>query len=266
MRHQYIEGFQAAFQPPSHDVHDVFAGSQKRFFMGALSANTVETGCTHRCPGNGGAARRLGPGFLTQWSPDPAAQREISPGSTPIRLSCTSYRLRYDRMRDIGDHIRELKALGYTAAESGDEWYQVTESQITELNDALRENDFLYYTIHVFCNDIHPDPAIKEENYRRRIRSIETAARLGLKFVVSHTGSKSLHAANYPYRDSWTRAVWDESVAAMKRLVNDTAGLPVDLAVGALNPTNIINPMAHVRLREDVGSDRIRFVSIPRTC
>ena len=109
-----------------------------------------------------------GEDFLTQWSPGPDSQREVIAGSTPVRLSCTSYRLRYERMSDIDAHIKELKALGYTAAESGDEWYQATDSQITELNDALRENDFLYYTIHVFCNDIHPDPVKKEENYRRR--------------------------------------------------------------------------------------------------
>ena len=205
-----------------------------------------------------------GDDFLTQWSPGPEAQRKITAGSTPVRLSCTSHRLMYDRMGDIDAHIKELKELGYTAAESGDEWYQITDSQITELNDALRENDFLYYTIHVFCNDIHPDPVRKEENYKRRIRSIETAARLGLKFVVSHTGGKNPRAANSPHRDNWTKAVWDESVAAMKRLVNDTPGYPVDLAVEALNPTNINNPIAHVRLKEDVGSDRIKVCLDPQ--
>ncbi len=205
-----------------------------------------------------------GEDFLTQWSPGPDSQREVIAGSTPVRLSCTSYRLRYERMSDIDAHIKELKALGYTAAESGDEWNQATDSQITELNDALRENDFLYYTIHVFCNDIHPDPVKKEENYRRRIRSIETAARLGLKYVVSHTGGKNPKAANYPHKDNWTKAVWDESVETMKRLINATAGIPVDLAVEAINPTTINNPMAHVRLKEEVGSDRIKVCLDPQ--
>ena len=205
-----------------------------------------------------------GDDFLTQWSPGTDAQRFVTAGPTPVRLSCTAHRLRYNRMGDIDAHIKELKALGYTAAESGDEWHQATDSQITELNDALKANDFQYYTIHVFCNDIHPDPAKKEENYRRRVRSIEAAARLGLKYVVSHTGGKSPKAANYPHKDNWTKAVWDESVEAMKRLINDTAGYPVDLAVEALNPTNINNPLAHVRLKEEVGSDRIKVCLDPQ--
>ncbi|MFC1552396.1 sugar phosphate isomerase/epimerase family protein [Candidatus Latescibacterota bacterium] len=206
----------------------------------------------------------FGEDFLTQWGPGPDAERVTTAGLTPVRLSCTSYRLRYDRMGDIDAHIKELKALGYTAAESGDEWHQVTDSQIRELNDALKDNDFMYYTIHVFCNDIHPDPAKKEENYIRRVRSIEAAARLGLKFVVSHTGGKNTRAANSPHKDNWTKAVWDESVEAMKRLVKATEGYPVDLAVEALNPTNINNPMAHVRLKEDVGSDRIKVCLDPQ--
>ncbi len=202
--------------------------------------------------------------FLTQWSPGPDSKRVITAGATPVRLSCTMHRLRYDRMGDIDAHIKELKALGYTAAESGDEWYQITDSQIRELNDALKANDFLYYTIHVFCNDIHPNPAKKEENYKRRVRSIETAARLGLKFVVSHTGGKNTRAANSPHKDNWTKEVWEESVAAMKRLIDSTEGYPVDLAVEALNPTNINNPLAHVKLKEDVGSDRIKVCLDPQ--
>ncbi len=202
--------------------------------------------------------------FLTQWSPVPDANRAITAGTTHIRLSCTRHCLEYNRMGDIDAHIKELKALGYTAAESSDEWYQVTDSQIRELNDALKANDFLYYTIHVFCNDIHPDPERKEANFKRRVRSIETAARLGLKFVVSHTGGKNPRAANSPHRDNWTKAVWDEAVAAMQRLVKATEGYPVDLAVEALNPTHINNPMAHVRLKEEVGSNRIKVCLDPQ--
>ena len=205
-----------------------------------------------------------GQDFLTQWSPGPGAQREIAAGMTPVRLSCTSYHLEYSRMADLDAHVKELKALGYTAAESSDEWYQATDSEISELKDVLRENDFLYYTIHVFLNDIDPDPERKEANYRRRIRSIETAARLGLKYVVSHTGGKNPRAANSPHRDNWTEAVWKESVEAMQRLINDTPGYPVDLAVEALNPTNINNPWAHVKLREDVGSDRLKVCLDPQ--
>ncbi len=48
-----------------------------------------------------------GEDFLTQWSPGPDSQREVITGSTPVRLSCTSYRLRYERMSDIDAHIKE---------------------------------------------------------------------------------------------------------------------------------------------------------------
>ncbi|MFC1489892.1 sugar phosphate isomerase/epimerase family protein [Candidatus Latescibacterota bacterium] len=239
----------------------------------ALAASAVAAGglmassCAQTTPETSPQAELsnvYGEDYLTQWSPGPDADRVVTAGSTPVRLSCTSYHLEYGRLGDIDAHINELKALGYTAAESSDEWYQATDSQIRELNDALKAHDFMYYTIHVFCNDIDPDPVRKEANYKRRIRSIETAARLGLKYVVSHTGGKNPRAANSPHKDNWTKAVWDESVEAMKRLISSTEGYPVDLAVEALNPTNINNPMAHVRLKEDVGSDRLKVCLDPQ--
>ena len=50
----------------------------------------------------------------------------------------------------------------------------------------------------------------------------------------------------------------------MKEIMKATAGSKVNLGIEALNPTNINNPQAHVRLKEDVGDDRIKVTFDPQ--
>ena len=149
-----------------------------------------------------------GADFLTQWSPPEYLKRDLTPGNTPIRLSCTAYRISYEKNTPIEDRVKNIRDMGYTACEAGEEWTQATDSEIVELKEVLKKYDVQFYTIHVFRNNIHPDLTIRKENHRKTIAAIEAAERIGLKFIVSHIGSCSPERANFPHRDNWTKETW----------------------------------------------------------
>ena len=101
-----------------------------------------------------------------QWSPPEDVKRDLTPGPSPIRISSGNYGLRLPRAagrrggasrggnaaqpQSIGDVIRRIREAGYTAAEAGgNSMNNLTDSQIRELQAALKEYDVEFYTIHV---------------------------------------------------------------------------------------------------------------------
>ena len=203
--------------------------------------------------------------YLYPWSPPADFKRDLTPGSTPVRLSCSAHSLTYIKDMNIPERVKSVRDNGYTAAEAGgDSWKEVTDSEIRELNDALGEHDVWFYTLHMCINNIHPDLAERKKINKTIARQVETADRLGLKFVVTHTGSCAAGRATLPHKDNWTAKAWKDSVEAMKQILSDTSGSKVALAVEALNCCNINNPRAHVKLKEDVGDDRIKVTLDPQ--
>lgn len=203
--------------------------------------------------------------YLYPWSPPDDLKRDLTPGNTPIRLSCNAYSLSYRKDMDIPARVKNIRDNGYTAAEGGGEtWKDAGDAEIRELKDALREHDVLFYTLHMCINNIHPDLSERRKINARVARQVETADRLGLSFVVSHTGSCANGSATLPHRDNWSAKAWKASVEAMKQILKDTSGSKVALAIEALNCSNINNPRAHVKLKEDVGDDRIKVTLDPQ--
>jgi len=113
-----------------------------------------------------------GEDFLTQWSPPPGPKPSVKPGTVPIRLSCASYRIRYNSETPVEERVRAIREAGYTACESSDDWRAASDTEIRELQDALKKYDVWYYGIHVFLNNIHPDPESRQNNIRRTIQNI----------------------------------------------------------------------------------------------
>jgi len=185
-----------------------------------------------------------GDSFLTPWSPSDNPRRDLTPGSTPIRLACASYGLHYENGADIGAKVKRVRDMGYTSAEAGDGWKEASDSEIRELHTALEQYDVRFHALHLCVNNIHPDMAERRKINRRVVGLIETAERLGVSFVVTHTGSKSPDRPTLPHRDNWTETAWKDSVEA-------------------LNPANINNPSAHLRLREDIGDPRVKVTLDP---
>jgi sugar phosphate isomerase/epimerase len=213
---------------------------------------------THAYP----LAKTWGEDFLTPWSPAEKVKRDLTPGPNPIRLSCVAYRLDFEKGKSIAPKVKKVREMGYTAAEANDSWKDAADSDIRELRDALKEHDVLFYALHICVNNIHPDPAERRKNQKRVAEMVGAADRLGLKFVVSHTGSRDVSPTR-PHRDNWTRETWKDSVDAIKQILKDTSGSTVSLGIEAINPTNINNPRAHVRLREEVGDSRVKVTLDP---
>jgi sugar phosphate isomerase/epimerase len=203
-----------------------------------------------------------GEDFLTPWSPAAEIPRDLTPGKSPIRLSCSAYGLPYEKDASIAVKVKKVRDMGYSAAEGDDTWKGVPDSAVRELRDALKTHDVLFYALHICVNNIHPDLTERRNIQKRVAEMVEVADRLGLSFVVSHTGSRDVSPTK-PHRDNWTKAAWDDSVAAIRQILKDTAGSRVNLAIEALNPCNINNPRAHVRLREDVGDLRVKVTLDP---
>jgi sugar phosphate isomerase/epimerase len=203
-----------------------------------------------------------GEDFLTPWSPDPTLKRDLKPGNSPIRLSCAIYALHFEKGKNIGEMVRKVREKGYTAAESSDSWNEASDSDIRELHAALKQHDVLFYAMHLALNNIHPDLEIRQKNLKRVARMVETADRLGLSFVVSHTGSCDPSPVN-PHRDNWTRETWETSVKSIRQILKDTSGSKVNLGMEAVNFCNLNNPRAHVQFRQDVGDPRVKVTLDP---
>ena len=206
-----------------------------------------------------------GEDFLMQWSPPGNVKRDLTPGSSPIRISCEAFRLRPPKKMSYPEQIKAIRDAGYTGCEAGSAgWdYSITDSQIRELQAILKEHDVLFYTLHTWVNIIHPDPSERQKNQKHVAQAVEMADRLGMNFILTHTGGCDPKSKDRPHKDNWTRQTWEMSVAATKQNLNDTAGSKVNLAFEAVNSCNNNTPKSHVRLKEDVGDERVKVMLDP---
>jgi len=212
-----------------------------------------------------------GEDFLLQWSPPDDLEKDLTAGTTPIRLSCSSHRIRPRPRRDnpmvpFPEQIKAVRDGGYTAAESGGWGWNsetVSESAISEIKDACRAYDVEFYTLHVWANIIHPDPEQRARIHKMHADAIEMAERLGMKYILTHTGGRDGENKDKPHPLNHTHETWEMSVAAVKKILNDTAGSPIALAFEAVNSCNNNTPQSHLRLREDVGDERVKVTLDP---
>ena len=212
-----------------------------------------------------------GEDFLLQWSPPDDLKKDLTVGSTPVKLSCSSHRIRARAWRDnpmvpFPEQIKGVRDGGYTAAESGAWGWNsetISESNISEIKDACREYDVEFYTLHVWANMIHPDPEERAKVHKLNADAIEMAERLGMKYILTHTGGRDSENKDKPHPLNHTRETWEMSVAAVKKILKDTSGSKIALAFEAVNSCNNNTPQSHLRLREDVGDDRVKVTLDP---
>ena len=173
----------------------------------ALAAGALTAGALAGSAAGPREARALkrtwGDDALSPFSPAVDVRRDLTPGNTPIRLSCSSYGLHYSEGMDIGAAVKSVRDAGYTAAEGNDGWKKASDSEIREFKDACRQHDVWFYTIHCCINNIHPDPVERRKINKRTAENIEAAERMGVDFIVSHTGSCA-EGPTRPHRDNWT--------------------------------------------------------------
>ncbi|MDP2984651.1 MAG: sugar phosphate isomerase/epimerase family protein [Candidatus Latescibacter sp.] len=206
-----------------------------------------------------------GEDFLTQWSPPEKVKRDLNPGPSHIRLSCETFRMRKAKGGSYADQVKIIRDAGYTACEAGAAgWdFNISDSEIREMQAALKQYDVEFYGLHVWINIIDPDLQKRANAHKLNCQAIEMADRLGMKFVLTHTGGRSPINKDVPHPLNWTKETWDMSVAAVKQILKDTSGSKVDLGFEAVNSCNNNTPQSHVRLRKDVGDPRVKVTLDP---
>ena len=206
----------------------------------------------------------VGGDHLTQWSPPADVTRNLTPGSTPIRLSCTAHKFNNKNGNNPVEQVSQIKNLGYTAAEASyGNWSLMTDSEARELKAELDRQDLWFYTVHVWDNIIHPDPHIRARIHRDYLTAIEMAEQMGMDFVLVHTGSRAYGKPNDADPRNWTTETWQMTVDALNQVIDDSSGSKINLAVEAINNNNLNSPAAHAQLKQDIGSDRIKVTLDP---
>ena len=200
-----------------------------------------------------------GEDFLYQWSPPEDLKRDLTPGTSHIRLSSqTTPRFSNAEGTDYATLFKNMRAGGWSACEAASATWlarKMPESEIREIKAQLKANDIVFYGLHCAGNIIAPDPDA-DRWQRHMVDSIRVAEEMDCQLILTHAGSM------YPNRNTahpknWSRESWMRTVNALKRICRDTAGSKIEIAIEAVNTESVNNPWAQKRLREDVGDPRI---------
>ena len=208
------------------------------------------------------------PDFLMPWSPPPDLKRDLTPGTTPIRLACSGYRLDVPEDGNIDAVVKRVRDLGYSAAGVGggygsrNMWSEASDTLVADLKTALKKYDVRFVDMHSISNMIHPDLAERTRLHTWLINQMETAERVGCPMVTGHVGSRAPGAV-HSHPENWTKETWDMSVRAVKQLVRDTAGLKTVISYEPNDMVQLNNPWACRRFIDDVGSDRVKICLDP---
>ena len=237
--------------------------SRRKFFAGAAASGIAAASASTIAAQTSAAPRRVGlpdvwgQDFLYQWSPPEHVKRDLTPGPSHIRLSC-SQDITNKEGTDYASLFKSMRDGGWTACEAASAaWLsrKMPDSEVREIKTQLKAHDVVFYGIHCAGNIIAPDPDA-ELWQRHIIEAIHSAEEMGCQLILTHSGSM------YPNRNTahplnWSREAWVRSVNALKNICKATAGSKIEVAIEPVNTEAINNPWAMRRLREDVGDPRI---------
>ncbi|MEQ9565429.1 MAG: TIM barrel protein, partial [Pseudomonadales bacterium] len=189
--------------------------------------------------------------FLFQWSPPENVERDLTPGNSVLRLSSSNATLRNEPDFDYDSTFKAWKKAGWTACETwSNHWLsrKMSDSETRELKQTLKDNDMVFYGIHAAGNIIAPGEA-GEASRRHIVETIHAAADMDCKLVLTHAGSLN-PSRDAAHPQNWSKSAWEQSVAALKSICSDTAGIDVQIPIEAVNSESVNNPWAHKRLIE----------------
>jgi sugar phosphate isomerase/epimerase len=246
--------------------------SRRNFFGGAAAgvAAGAATGFAGAVPTSAAAQSRpvtgraalpdvWGEDFMYQWSPPANIKRDLTPGSSVLRLAGqTNPRFSNAEGMDYDAYFRRIASKGWTAVEAASNTWmsrKMSEAELRTMKAAAKANDVVFYGLHCAGNIIAPDP--DADRWQRHIvDSINAAEEAGCELVLTHAGSMYPNR-NWAHPQNWSREAWERTVNALKRICRDTAGSKIEIAIEAVNTESVNSPWAHKRLREDVGDARI---------
>ena len=207
------------------------------------------------------------------WPPGPDKDlvKDLTPGSTPIRLACMSTQtmLNYPEKRSITETARYIRDQGYTSANSSyamgtrNKWLDASESEITELKKACTDYDVELFDTMIWTNLLHPDEKTRQKNLKYVTENVEAADRIGCRMVTGATGSRDPDFYIGMHPDNWTRETWNVTIDSIRQILRDTSGCTTALGMEAVVTTNLDSPLAHKRLMEDVGDPRCKVCLDP---
>ncbi len=202
------------------------------------------------------------------WSRGPNRNlvRDLTPGPTPIRLACssTATRLWYPEDKSIAEAVKSIRDQGYTAAGVShgpyrhNRWLDATDSEIRELQTALKEYDVVFFDMMTYDNIIHPDASERDKAIKHVTENLEAAEKCGVLAVCAGLGSRDPDHGLYMHPDNWTAETWKLSVDGIKQILKDSAGYKAVLGMEAVVTTPLDGPWALKRLMEDVGDPHVQ--------
>lgn len=215
------------------------------------------------------AGATANPYWITPFSPPKDYVRDLTPGPTPVRLCSNKSGLRYPPRdgQSLTDQVRAIREMGYTACESGvsrgkSPWLKIADSELRELNAALKQHDVDFYGLHSTGSNIQADLDKREQMIRYTIMGCEAAERLGLRNLTTHIGSVD-STPYYVHPDNWTMDTWKLGMDVFRRILRETSGMKVCLGIEATNMTIMNNPRAHLRMIEELGDPRVKVCLDP---
>ncbi|MFC1650797.1 sugar phosphate isomerase/epimerase family protein [Candidatus Latescibacterota bacterium] len=245
--------------------------TRRRVLSVGASAAVLFTGQSCSTPVNKPSNQSSHPSFLSPWSPPPDLERDLTPGTTQIRLASWSNTTTLDYPGDnmsITELVKRIRDAGYTSGNArggrtSDPWLEASEADIRELKDALKKYDVTFFDMHAVANNVHPDADERESDRKYVCKALEAAERVECPMVTTHIGTRSLESNMAPHKDNWTMDTWNLGVNSIKQILKDTSGMKASLGMEPINMTPLNNPRAFKRFLEDVGDPRCKVCIDP---
>jgi len=228
------------------------------------------------------------PYWITPFSPPAGYKPDLTPGKTPVRLCSSRVGLRYppnnakkpealDNLsgsqvvsndQSLAGQVKNVRDKGFTACESGisryreSPWLKITDSELRELNAALKQYDVDFYGLHTTGSNIQANLKEREQCIRYTIKGCEAAERVGVRNLTTHVGSVD-STPYYVHPDNWTMETWKLGMDVFRRILRETSGMKVCLGIEATNMTIMNNPRAHLRMIEELADPRVKVCLDP---
>ena len=195
------------------------------------------------------------------WEPGPNKnldRGDLTPGTTPIRIGGFLAQL-LRRRNEIGIEgaILNLVENGYRGCHvDADVIHELTDSELRELNDALKKHDVVVYEVGGYQNMLDPNETTRQANLKYLANALEAAEKVNCPMVGTCTGSRDPQYYIGVHPDNWTEETWQLTIDAVKQVLRDTSGLKAALGIEAQVTMNVDGPKSHRRLMDDVGDPR----------
>lgn len=198
------------------------------------------------------------------WSPgsDENLERDLIPGPTPIRQAINVKR---NGTESPDAMIKRIRDAGYTAVKGarhpggnkGEPWHSMTMDERAGIVAACKKYDIVIYEVGGYTNLITPDSARLQKNLAALAHCIEVAESVNCMMVGTVAGSRAPGLIEI-HPDNWTLDTWKVLVKSIRQVLKDTEGMKAVIGMEAQVTSPIDGPIAHRRLIDDVGSDRLK--------